>query len=152
MGGDARRLAFCKRPDASVSSLMSSRVSSILAARISMETGRNALKRRSERCWNGFATAFVTGSRNRLRLMLEQWPKLGLRGTNSEYDFTSSKVSLLLADRKRWKRQHDYRGCMSDVSNAVELCVGPWSTFSAAPKSCGRCPRSCFHTSDFHVT
>jgi hypothetical protein len=28
--------------------------------------------------------------------MLKQWPKLGLRGTNSDYDFTSS---LLLSDR-----------------------------------------------------
>jgi hypothetical protein len=41
---------------------------------------------------------------NWLRVMLDTRPKLGLRGRNSDDDFTSS---LLLADRTRWRRQRE---------------------------------------------
>ena len=46
--GEARTLAYCRRLDASVSSLEDSRPSSALAARMSMIDGGNELKMRSE--------------------------------------------------------------------------------------------------------
>ena len=70
-----------------MSSYGGARASSVFFARMSIINGGNELRMRSERARDWFVTGFVTGFGNRLQLMLSPWPKLGLRGPNSEPRF-----------------------------------------------------------------